>query len=223
MDLHNADKNYEDIIFAAGFAPTISLVTHEMPHCNGTCIDNIFSNSYDDIILSGTISDKISHHLPIYCITQLGTIDNIGEKHNNKGPIYDYSNNNMDSFLHIISHELAENPPDNIDFTQFVNVLKNTIEKSFISDSPKKTKRTRQQNPWITQGIITSVKQKHMLYKAWRKSVTKDNKSGNIDDYIVYQKYRKILKYSIKSAKKKFYHNQFDNVKGDLKKNMGIN
>ena len=82
----------------------------------------------------------------------------------------------------------------------------------------KKTKHTRHKHPWITQGIVTSVKHKHMLYKAWRKSVTKDNKSGNIDDYIIYQKYRKILKHSIKSVKKKFYHNQFDNVKGDLKK-----
>ena len=187
-------------------------------HCKGTCTDNIFSNSYDDIILTGTISEKVSHHLPIYCITNVGNTDNIDENNKSKGPKYDYSHYNMDCFLHGISQELAENPPDNLDFTHFVDILKYTIDKSFISASHNKAKRTHQNNPWITHGIITSVKRKYALYKAWRKSVTKLNKSGSIDDYVTYQKYRNFLKHSIKSAKKMYYHNQFDNVKGDLKK-----
>ena len=141
IDLHTVNNdvsNFELTFLSAGYTPMISLVTHEQPHCKGTCIDNIFSNSYDDIIVSGTINDKISHHLPIYCVTQLGTIGNIDENNNNKGPIYDYSNNNMENFLHTISHKLEENSPDNLDFKQFVDVLKNTIDKSFISDSHKK-------------------------------------------------------------------------------------
>ena len=221
LDLHNIDNDvshFELTFLSAGYTPTISLVTHEQPHCRGTCIDNIFSNTYENIILSGTISEKISHHLPIYCITNSGTTGILDESYKNKGPRYDYSNVNMDNFLRVISQELAENPPYNLDFIQFTNVLKDAVDKSFITESPIQSKRTRQTNPWITNGIITSVKQKHLLYKVWKKSKTKDNKSGNIDDYIKYQKYRKTLKCSIKYVKKKYYHNQFDNVKGNLKK-----
>ena len=72
LDLHNIDKHvssFEEIILTSGYAPTISLVTHEKPHCKGSCIDNIYSNSPDNIVLSGTITDKITHHLPLFCIT----------------------------------------------------------------------------------------------------------------------------------------------------------
>ena len=49
-----------------GFLPLISIHTHEKPGCNKSCIDNVFTNSINDYITSGTISESISHHLPIF-------------------------------------------------------------------------------------------------------------------------------------------------------------
>ena len=167
INLHTADRdtsNFELTFLSAGYTPTISLVTHEQPHCNGTCIDNIFANSYHNVILSGTISDKVTNHLPIYCITHIDVNNPIHENNKDTGPYYDYSNYNMDAFLKILPREL-ENHSSSLDFNQFTDILKATINKTCISDLQNKSKRNYHTNPWITQGIIGPVKNKHFLYK----------------------------------------------------------
>ena len=54
MDLLCIDNNYtaeyEDSILTSGFAPLISIYTHERPNCKKTCIDNILTNDFEDII-----------------------------------------------------------------------------------------------------------------------------------------------------------------------------
>ena len=44
-------QNFEQCFTSAGFAPTVSVWTHHQPHCSQTCIDNIFTNSFDNIVL----------------------------------------------------------------------------------------------------------------------------------------------------------------------------
>ena len=48
-----------------GFLPLILIHTHEKPGCNKSCIDHVFTNSINDYIISGTISESISHHSPV--------------------------------------------------------------------------------------------------------------------------------------------------------------
>ena len=61
-----AEDRFQEIIFNSGFVPTISIPTHQMPHCERTCIDNIHTNVVDKSLQSGVISNKISHHHPIF-------------------------------------------------------------------------------------------------------------------------------------------------------------
>ena len=63
------DHDYENSIFTNGYAPSISIYTHDKPGCKKSCIDNILTNSVESIILTGTITDNISHHLPIFHIS----------------------------------------------------------------------------------------------------------------------------------------------------------
>ena len=70
IDLHQSNNKYiselENITMSRGFLPLISTVTHEKPGCKGSCIDNFITNDIENILLSGTISEKISHHFPIF-------------------------------------------------------------------------------------------------------------------------------------------------------------
>ena len=72
IDLHQSNNKYiselENITMSRGFLPLISTVTHEKPGCKGSCIDNNITNDIENILLSGTISEKISHHFPIFQI-----------------------------------------------------------------------------------------------------------------------------------------------------------
>ena len=89
-------------------------------------------------------------------------------------------------------------------FIKFINSFKNEIELSFRVDEQdfKKSRRNFYVYPWITPGIISSVTEKHLYYKIWKKTQTKGNLDGNNDFYIRFKSYRKYLKNVIKLAKK---------------------
>ena len=59
---------------------------------------------------------------------------------------------------------------------------------------------------------------KILLYKNWKKTVTKSNKGGDTECYISYSKFRKIIKHTIKQAKKLYMYTKFLSVHGDCKK-----
>ena len=73
-------------------------------------------------------------------------------------------------------------------------------------------------NPWITEGIISSVNTKHKLHHSWKKSFSKKNPNGDTKLYENYKYYRKVLRNTIKKAKSKYYCNKITGHKGDMKK-----
>ena len=76
-------------------------------------------------------------------------------------------------------------------FVKFNDVIKNTMEESFSVDpSSTFSRRNRLVNPWITSGIISSIKEKILLYQNWKKTVTNSNKFGDLECYTAYSKFR---------------------------------
>ena len=74
INLHNLDNNcveFEKNFISNGYAPTISIATHFRPECEATCTDNIFCNSFNHITCTGTITDTLSNHLPIFCFSNI--------------------------------------------------------------------------------------------------------------------------------------------------------
>ncbi len=101
INLHVNNKNvsdFEEVMFTTGFLPLISTYTHEKPGCNKTCIDNIYSNDLNKCIASGTISDRISHHLPIFHIFD-GLSTSKSESNDKYVQYYDYCDSNVRQFI----------------------------------------------------------------------------------------------------------------------------
>ena len=48
----NIVSEFEEIFLTNGFAPLISTFTHSRPNCKKSCIDNTFTNSPDNVLLS---------------------------------------------------------------------------------------------------------------------------------------------------------------------------
>ena len=72
LELDDTYKDqFEEMIFTNGFTPLISTATHKQPQSSKTCIDNIYTNDIDSSIISGVISDNISHHNPIFHLKQM--------------------------------------------------------------------------------------------------------------------------------------------------------
>jgi len=206
-------KNFEQCFTSAGFAPTVSVWTHQQPHCNPTCIDNIFTNSFDNILNSYTINEPISHHLPLVCMTSL----NPSEPTMKPPPItiarYNFCIANV---LELQRHtnELITN---NHSFETFVSKLFEIVEDTCKEEVSTNSKRNSLLNPWITPGLIQSIKTKNKLYKNWKKSVSKADTKGNFNLYCKYKAHRSKLKHLIKFSKRKYYNEKFADAEGNPK------
>ena len=237
INLH--DKNdrtimrYEEILFSRTFFPLISITTHHKPGCNESCIDNIVTNNISTVSSSGTIASHTlsSHHSPIFTIfeSSMNTQSTAQPKHTK---YYDFCTSNVDKFSEALHNKLDTTPID--DFTRFHNAFKECIDETCKLAVPKTTKRTMQNNPWITSGLITSINHCNDLYEDWVKSRKIKCKLGETDrkggicicatcskkrkTYDDYKDYRRILKKTREKAKSDYHASKFLEVQGDSKK-----
>ena len=217
-----SSSRFENILYNYNVIPMISLATHEKPGCAPSLIDNILTNSTENVVAAGLLDSRVSHHLPIFCILDCTAPQ---QDPSLSKPKYDYCESNMNAFLkdmQFFSNETMHYNEAN--FEDFVKKIKNLIEENFLieSESFQKSKRNMIANPWITPGIIASVKTKEFHYKQWKKSVDKNNLLGDADLYLAYSNFRRKLKHVIRSAKRLYYCRKFDKVSGNMKKTWAL-
>ena len=221
--LKTESSKFEETVYENNFIPIISLPTHFKPGCDPSLIDNIFTNSIENILMSGVFEDGVSHHHPI--VSFFDDVMPKNNKNSNLGPKYDFCESNQ-QFFNEAMLELSKTEMDYTEdnFNVFAEDIKLRIDENFLTDpsNVQKSKRTLLFNPWITPGIITSVNKKHYLYQQWKKTTTKKDRLGNLELYLIYKKFRRQLKQIIKLAKKKHYSQRFNAVKGNMKKTWSL-
>ncbi|NRB82089.1 MAG: hypothetical protein HRU38_26130 [Saccharospirillaceae bacterium] len=225
INIHQPCTEFENTLFSYGFVPSISIATHEKPGCSASCIDNILTNSYNTIQLSGVISSGVSHHLPIFCIFDVCTETETSA--NKPMPKYDFCESNISDFIDKLKSEVCNYHNyyayNESEFTSFANRMTETIDGCFKTEGKfKPSKRNRLLNPWITTGIITAINKKNYLYKIWKKTKSKNNKSGSETAYQNYKKHRQLLNNVIKNAKSNYYSDKFEVANGNIKKTWEV-
>ena len=149
-------SQFEEHFLSEGLYPTISTQTHKRDLTKGSCIDNIYTTSIENIQYSGTIQGFGKHHSLIFTTSNLNIEQKVTcEK---QKIFYDFSNLKMDKFL-VDMTEMSEesigiNDSSDLNFEKFVKSFSTEIDKAFKLEVPKFTKRTYRNNPWITEGII---------------------------------------------------------------------
>ena len=203
---------FEESILSNGFFPTISIATHYKPNCKKSCIDNILTNSLESILSSNVVSSDISHHQSMVLLTQLcESVVKTPPKNNNSNS-YDYSENNLRLLSQSLEKLLVESNNDvNVnDFQSLTDLIKDNINENCKVNKSLSSKRTAMHNPWITQGIIKSIRHRDKLYRAWKKTITKICNCGDPRKHEEYRKYRNNLSHLIFCRKKLHYENQFN-------------
>ena len=230
----NTVSQFEEVTLGLGFSPLISKATHAKPGCSETCIDNILTNIVENTILSGVIELGVSHHHALFhVIANSSRIDKDAEQNSKHLQLFDYCNSNLECFSKSLQCIFSTEPPSS--FKEFVDVYNTQLDATCKLDKPKRSKRTVKANPWISPGIIESVKTKHRLYSIWNKCKKRKCKVEiRIDSspplcsctacasiaisYDKYRVHRKILKDVIRQAKCKYYGLKIHNCNGDSKK-----
>ena len=104
----------------------------------------------------------------------------------------------------------------NINYNLLHNTLKILLDKHFPLKTVRFNKYKNKRNNWITQGLMKSIKFRDKLYKLSK------NVSSQHELFLVHKNnlrvYNKILKNLIRDAKLKYYDNEFNKYKNDIKK-----
>ena len=212
---------YFDLMVNNNFLPFISLPTR-ISRRSATLIDHIFckiTNSNQEV-KSGIILSDISDHLPALVILK----SNVPKARPQK---YIQIQTRTETAFGNLRRELQEieimsqldrspsaNPKTNYD------IIEKTISESCKKHLPVKTvkfnKYKHKNNPWITMGILRSIKSRDKLYKSLRSSPP--DSSEYTQRHINLKTFNNILNKSIRDAKKNYYHSTFTKYKNDMRK-----
>ena len=216
---------FEALFLSEGLYPVISLITHQRNNCNGSCIDNIFTNQISSIAYSGVVSDQGAAHSPIFSLSNLDFSTENMHKKEKQTQKYSFSKANTDKLLDILKvnhNALIGSDDDCPTFDSFLESFSNAIDQSCKLLIPRCTIRNAINNPWITDSVINSVETKQNLYDQWKQSCSSKIPDGNEKLYKLYSEYRYHLKHVIKYIKKQFYNRKFSEANGDPKKTWKI-
>ena len=160
-DSHPPTEAYLDMLYSNNLLPIITKPTRLTYH-SATLIDHIYTNSTSKIV-SGIVMVDISDHLPVVCVTNIPV-----KKHNPIKYYRDYSNFDQESYLQdinavnwnaIYSNDLHETA------TKITDLIKSIADKHAPIRQLSQKKQKLCAKPWITNGILKSIKTKHKLYK----------------------------------------------------------
>ena len=93
-------QKFESSLYENNMIPLISNPTHFKPGCDPSLIDNILTNSIENIIMSGVLECGVSHHHPVICFID----DTVAEVNldQRSEPKFDYCETNLNRFSETI-------------------------------------------------------------------------------------------------------------------------
>ena len=131
--------------------------------------------------------------------------------------IRDMSNFDLELFLqelkqHLRDAEQQKNNSVNEQFDKFCATFNSVVNKiAPLRKASRKEKRLHAK-PWLTKGLLKSIKRKHALFSKLHKALHSDEELNN------YQRYRNVLNRVIKSAKESYFRESFYQNKNDQEK-----
>lgn len=208
-------KEYLDLLFAYGLYPLIDKPTRITNH-SATLIDNIFTNVFSNSSNGIIITDEISDHLPVFSL-----IDYKGITTKSK-PVYKLTRYVSPDNLTKIKHDLKDvnwskvydaNSVDDA-YNSMVDIVKGVLDRH----CPVKTKllgKSISCKPWLTKGLLKSIRRKNKLYYKFINNRTPVNEER-------YKQYKNRLLKVIECGKRMYYSDSLAKTRNDIKGTWSI-
>ena len=207
-------SEFFNLISSYNLLPYITLPTR-ITDRSKTLIDNIFSNSTNTNIISGNLTSTVSDHLPQFFIYPDLNKKVIPRKHN----IYRRNTFNYDKeafysdFLDIDwDNIISVNTEDaNFSFNSFFLNFNKLLDKHIPLKKLSNKSFKRRFKPWITIGILKSLKKKTDLHSRYIRAKDPERKQLLFHNF---KMYRNMLVTLIRQSKENHFNKYFsDNVK----------
>lgn len=223
LHTHTREKysEYFDLLVNNGLAPHISLPTR-FSRRSATLIDHIFLKSAHcrQKTSSGIVLSDLSDHLPCFLLIK-NKITNVSPPkyvtlRDTSESAYSQLQSELRSFdIHSqLDQSLYSSPINN--YEKISHTLSNLCDKYLPIKTVRFKKYKHKASPWITSGILKSIKQRDKLYGSLKTlypgTLLYDSHECNLKTY------NRILNKSIRQAKKSYYYRTFEKHKSDMKK-----
>ena len=178
---------------------------------NGTCLDHIYSNHPQRILNISTLNCGLSDHIPIFAV----------RKYNNERASCSMQKNQNIRYRDMkqfdenrFKEALSQAPWDTVFVFDEIDDMLDSWESLFNSvldeNCPWREKRVKRaaQAPWMTSSVLKQLHLRDNCLKTARRS-------NNADDWSNYRAARNKAVAMIRSAKRKFFCNAFEENKGN--------
>lgn len=215
FDSHNETRDYYDLISSHGFRPLILQPTR-ITSKSATLIDNIFINSMETFSDGGNITTSISDHFPQFCL-----LDMFDQKEKTTQIKYgrNYKRFNQDEFKNELMGINWEDLFSDKNSDECCNIFYNKITQLLDEMAPIHRLSKKEINllrlPWITNGLLKSMRNRDRLYGLSSKETDPLKKSKLYNDF---KKKRNMIKTLIRKSKRDYYATYFEENRTDIKK-----
>lgn len=205
-------ENYIDSLNEKGFHSVINQATR-IDKNSSTCIDHLFVRIKSDFRTRGVILDSgFSDHCPILLnIFLKEERTSVDEKRYSRTTDF----GKLDAFL---TNERWNDILNCEDVNTCTNLFIDKLKKHLNDATTIKylVCKKRKIKPWITQGLLNSIRHRDHL----KKLATKN--PNNVEHLNRFREYRKYLTKSTNKAKAEYYRNLFESNKNDSKKTWSL-
>ena len=182
---------------------------------SATLIDHIYTNINKERCLAGTLTADISDHLCNFMFIDTNKIN----KHRPSTVQYrQITDDNLQQLNDKLSQHnwngiYAIDDPD-IAYNNFINIYQEYLNACMPIKVCKFNRFKHKVEPWITKGLIKSLKTKHKLYINYIKCTDPQEKLNKENKFKIF---RNIYNKLIRKAKEIHWHNSFQQSKHDIK------
>lgn len=195
-------------IFSHGFYPLICKPTRITPY-SATLIDNIYTNTLSTYYKVGILITDISDHFPIFFISDveepIKEKEKISYRQINSTNIQKFTESLSEIVWNDVLKETDTEKAYNCFIESYGSLYKKCFQKKII-----KNDHHAQRKPWLSSGLLKSIRTKNKLYNKYVKNPSPITHS-------VDKKYRNKLNRLLKSTKKEYYHRKFTEATCNIK------
>lgn len=205
---NSQEERYVDMLINAGFISCVDGVTRP---ASGSCLDHFFVKvpygiNINPIIIHSALTDHYSTCLEIYSSKYKNSKNKTFPKNILKTDWNKVRKNLVSQTWNLVT--------ETDDINESVNNFINTITEIISSNSEKLTStcNTSKIKPWITFGLVKSIRYRDKLYKKLNKQPFNDRLRSE------YTRYRNTLHSVIKRAKFNYYQEKIQSSNGNPRK-----
>ena len=210
--------------FATGYFPKILNATRITQHSQ-TLIDNFFSkfNTSFSTSVAGILTHRISDHQPYFLSLKLPHLSHKSANHQKFKYVTKMNDKSKRQFQSILKenlhlekfdNNLFSNPEQNTDLLQ--NIIDDAHKTCFQDKRIRIDRRKVPKTPWITYGLVKSIKTRNKLYKKLKNTSTDSDHYIHLKLNLKY--FNKVLKKCINNSKRDYYAKLFQQNQDDPKK-----